>query len=58
MISSMLEDCRDRPVFDYIYREVSAQSAQGVFEALQEYGELLYDFNHKEKVNRNLKKVI
>ena len=46
---------RKNMVFDYFYRDVSAQSGEGVFEALQAFSEVLYDF-HKEKKSR--KKVI
>lgn len=38
-------------VFDYIYREVSAKSGEGVKEALQLFSENLFDF-YKEKKKR------
>ena len=38
-------------VFDYIYRDVSAQTGEGVFEALTFFSENLYDF-YKEKKKR------
>jgi len=44
-------------VIDYLYREVSVQSGKGVFEALQEFGEVLY-YYHDYKKNGNVKKVI
>ena len=48
----MLQEFQNKMVFDYLFREVSAQSSEGVFEALQEFAEVLHDYYHKKKVNR------
>ena len=37
-------------IFDYLYKEVSAQTGEGVFEALQNFSEVLFDFYiHKKR---------
>lgn len=47
-----LEDkTQQHVIFDYIYKEVSAQSGESVSEAIQEFGEVLYDV-YKDKKTR------
>jgi hypothetical protein len=43
-------------VIDYLYREVSVQSGEGIFEALQDFGEILY-YHHDYKKRGKIKEV-
>ena len=45
-------------VFDYLFREVSAQSGEGVFEALTEFSKFLHDYYYQKKINRANYRVI
>lgn len=55
-MTAKLEDRNtENIIFDYIYKEVSAQSGEGVTEAIQKFGEVLYKV-YKDKKRR--KKVI
>lgn len=47
---------QDHVIFDYIYREVSAQSGEGVSEAIQQFGEVLYDVYKDKKARKKVRK--
>ena len=55
MQTELAKNDEDTIVFDYMYREVSAQSGRGVFEALQEFGEILYRYQIQKKKKPNKK---
>ena len=43
---------RDLLIFDYLYREVSVKTGEGIFESINELSEILFDYNSHKKNDR------
>lgn len=53
--SELSRASEDTMVFDYMYREVSAQSGKGVFEAVRDFGRVLFEFQSRRKIKAKVR---